>query len=279
MLEKQKLEIGNNSTGIQVNGDYIAAPSYTDIKAIFMDLFQLNFPKVQEIAAKTATERVNNLLDRMKESFDKHKNEIDIKKFEDPFMQYEMQSMAMNVAKRGDKSNTELLTELLCTVASKNCPELIELISSEAMRVVPLLSKRHLDYLSLEILILEAGIGVQNAPTANMHIGTTLGHLSSIDSLTVGDLQYLACTRVIEQRGITYTGIVPSILKEVPELKGKQSAEVKKYCVENNLKNICRLMDLLEKCYIGHHQLLAIGRLIGWLNLGKYSGVDIKTLF
>lgn len=104
MLEKQKQQIGNNSTGIQVQRDLVLGPNYTDIRAIFLDLFQLNFPKVQEIASKTADERVEKLLEELEYSFRKHKDVIDAEKFTDPSLQYEMQSIAINVARRGEKS-------------------------------------------------------------------------------------------------------------------------------------------------------------------------------
>lgn len=279
MLERQKQEVGNNSTGIQVQGDYIATTSYTDLRAIFMDLFQLNFPKVQEIAANIANERVDKLLEELKESFEKHKTEIDANKFVDPSLQYEMQSMAINVARRGDKSNMKLLTELLCTVASKDCPELIELISSEALRVVPMLSKKHLDYLSLEILVNEATMGNQSAFNINISLQATLAHICDAERLTIGDLQYIACTGAIETRGILYTGIVPHILKEVPDFKDKKPDEIKSYCSSYHLENINKIMELVDKCMIGRYQLMAIGRLIGWLNLSRFSSVDVKKLF
>lgn len=279
MLEKQKQEIGNNSTGVQVQGDLVVGSSYTDIRAIFLDLFQLNFPKVQEIASKTANERIEKLLEELKDSFEKHKSDIDTEKFADPSLQYEMQSMAINVARRGDKSNMKLLTELLCTVASKNCPELIELISSESLKIVPMLSKKHIDYLSLEVLTNEASIGNQSALNTNISLQFTLAHISDTETVTAGDIQYIACTGAIETRGIIHTGIVPSILKEVPELKGKKADEIKKYCTDNNLQSILKLMELIEKCAIGRYQLMAIGRLIGWLNLSRFSSVDVKTLF
>lgn len=279
MLEKQKLEVGNNSTGIQVQGDYIGGPSYKDIRAIFMDLFQLNFPKIQEVAANIANERVERLLEQLKESFEKHKDEIDAKKFEDPSLQFEMQAMAINVARRGEKSNISLLTELLCTIATNDCPELIELISSEALRVVPMLSKRHLDYLSLEILSNEANIEEPNVQHTNNLLGRMFKDIFESEKITFGDLQYIACTGAIETRVIIHTGIVPSILKGVSELKDKNADEIKKYCEENNYKNISKLMELIEKCQIGKYQLMAIGRLIGWLNISRFSSIDVKNLF
>ena len=137
MFENQKQDVGTNSTAIQVNGDLTITP-YQEIKAIFLDLFELNFPKVQQIASKIAQERIDKLLIELEKSFSKHKDSIDKEKFTEPSVQFEMQAIAIDVARRGEKSNIELLCELLSTILSKDCPELIELISSEARRVLPM---------------------------------------------------------------------------------------------------------------------------------------------
>lgn len=279
MLEDQKQQIGNNSTGIQVQGDLVFGTNYNEIKSIFLDLFQLNYPKLQDIAEKTAKDRVYKLLDELNVSFEKHKNEIDIDKFADPCIQYEMQSMAINVARRGDKSNMKILTELLCTVASKDCPELIELISSESLRIVPILSKKHIDYLSLQVLVNEVSIGSQSAAITNHSLSNALLHISDTEKITAGDIQYIACIGALETRSIIFTEITPTILKDVHEFKEKGIEDIKIYCSENNLESILKLIKLIDKCFIGHYQLMAIGRLIGWLNLSRFSNIDVKTLF
>lgn len=278
MLEKQKQEVGNNSTAIQVQGDYHGS-SYTEIREIFLDLFRLNFPKVKEIAARKAQERIDAMLDKLKQSFEKHKDNIDSSKFTEPAIQYEMQAIAVDVARRGEKSNIELLCELLSTVLSKDCPELIELISAEARRVLPMLSKRHIAYLSLEVLVNEASVANINTQALNSTLGVTLSHISDANNITPGDLQYIACTGAIETRVIMSIGIVPSIIKSVDELKDKKLDELKALCDENGFLNIKQLFAVMEKCGVGRFQLMAVGRLIGWLNLSQYSSVDIKTLF
>jgi len=278
MLEKQKQDVGDNSTAIQVQGDYHGS-SYTEIREIFLDLFQLNFPKIQEMAAQKAQERIDAMLEQLKQSFEKHKNDIDSSKFTEPAIQYEMQAMAIDVARRGEKSNVELLCELLSTVLSKDCPELIELISGEARRVLPMLSKSHIAYLSLEILVNEASVASIPAEDLNATLGETLNHISEANNITPGDLQYIACTGAIETRGIIHTGIIPSVVKSVDELKDKKIDELKALCDERGLLNIKELLAVTEKCGVGRFQLMAVGRLIGWLNLSQYSSVDVKSLF
>lgn len=260
MFEKQTQEVGNNSSAVQVNGDFIVTP-YTELKAIFLDLFELNFPKIQEVAAKKAQERIDELLEQLKISLEKHKTSIDSDKFTEPAIQYEMQGIAIDVARRGEKSNIEMLCELLCTISSKDCPELVELIAGESRRVLPMLSNKHLSYLSLEILVNEASYQNPTELSINQNLLDLNTHIESAINLTNGDLQYLNCIGCIASKGIRVVGIVPNFIKEVNSLKDKKLEELSAYCAANNLKNINTFLDIMNKCQIGVFNLTATGRL------------------
>ena len=278
MLEKQKQEVGNNSLAIQAEGNVTVTP-YLELKAIFLDLFDLNFPKIQQLAKETADKRVECLLDEMKTSFEKHKNEIDKAKFAEPGMQYEMQAMAIDVARKGDKSNLDLLCELFCTMMSKDCPELIELIASEARRILPMLSKKHVSYLSLEIMVKEASFQLPIIQDVDKALSQTLNHIHESANITYSDLQYITCAGAIVRKGITHVGVVPNFIKDIPELKVKNADQLRQYADQHRLVNIIKIFDLIKTCHIGNYDLTAVGRLIGWLNLSKYGQIDIKQLF
>lgn len=278
MLEKQKQEVGNHSTAIQVQGDYHGL-SYAEIKEIFLDLFQLNFPKVQEIADQTARGRVDVMLEQLKQSFEKHKDDIDSAKFTEPAIQYEMQAMVIDVARRGEKSNIDLLCELLITVLSKDCPELLELISIEARRVLPMLTKAHIAYLSFAVIINETSLGSIPVEELNADLREILNHISDVSNNKSGDLQYMACTGVIQTRGIFVTGIIRHFFRKNDELKDKNTDELNALCDDRELFNIKQMIAFAEECDFGGFELMAVGRLIGWLNLSKYSGDDVKSLF
>lgn len=278
MLERQRQDVGNGSLAIQAQGNVTVTP-YSELRVIFLDLFELNFPKIQQVAKEAADERVQCLLEEMKSSFERHKNEIDPKKFSEPGMQYEMQAMAVDVARRGDKSNVELLSELFCTMMSKDCPELIELIASEARRILPMLSKNHVSYLSLEIMVNEASLQSASIQGIDMVLGQTLNHIEEAGSISSGDLQYIACAGAIVRKGIVHVGVVPTFIKELSELKGKNADQLREYANQQGLVNIPRILDLIETCHIGNFDLTAVGRLVGWLNISKFGQIDIKQLF
>lgn len=142
-----------------------------------------------------------------------------------------------------------------------------------------MLSKKHIDYLSLMVLSSNASMGNNSAVQINLILRSTLIHISDSETVIFGDVQYVACKGAIESRGISHKGLIPSILKEAPEFEGKKLDEIKTYSSDNNLESILKLIVLIEKCYVEHFKLMAIGKLIGWLNLSKFSNVDIKKLF
>ena len=152
MNEKQKQTVGNGSNAIQVNGDLVLAPNYDQVKSMFLDLFELNFPKIQAIAKNEAETRVNMLLKSVEKSFEKHKDLIDSKKFYDPGIQYEMQEMSKSVARLGSRSNFELLSEVFASKLHSDCSEIMELVSAEALRVIPQLTKMHITLLSVMVV-------------------------------------------------------------------------------------------------------------------------------
>ena len=278
-MNKQNQEVGDKSTAIQVAGNVYVGHNYEEIKKIFLDLFELNFPRVQQQAKEIATQRVNDFLEELRKSFNKNKEAIDQSKFIDPGIQYEMQQMAVDVARRGNKSNMELLSELLCTITSSNCPELIELIASETRKIIPMLSKKHLSYLSFEILFLEGEFAGKTLEEINTSLKDIINHLDGLENIGGGDISYLFSNGCIKARGIRVTGIVPSIVKSIKEYEKIDLPKLKIVLQEKGLSNIETFITLSEKLGIGTYYPSAYGRLIGWLNLGKYSGVDPKQLF
>lgn len=269
MFEKQKQEIGDHSTGVQVQGDLFVGTSYTDIRAIFLDLFQLNFPKIQEIASKTAIERVERLLTEIKISFEENKDEIDIKKFEDPSLQYEMQLMLINAARRGEKSNLKLLAELLCVIASKNCSDLDELIASEALKAVPLLNNNHIQFLSFMSFI-----NIKKKSYTEKEFSDLENDIKDLEFdkpiyLSKKDYSYLISLGLISHRGTTIRNSLPPILTQNKLSKKFTLEKLIFHSQQNNLVQFIQFLNLLEPTGFGIYNLQETGNLIGTIKLSN----------
>lgn len=221
-------------------------------------MFELNFPKTQQVAKETADKRVEAMLDALQKSFAKQKEQLDPRKFEEPAMQFEMQAMAIDAAREGEKSNVDLLCELFCTMKQKDCPELIELIAAEARKVLPNLSPKHVSYLSLEVLVNEVALTAPNLLTVNHTVAQTLNHISNCSQVTQSDLRYISVSGAIVARGITHIGVTPSFINAIPELKGKKLEEIIEFSKKHDLNSFVQLQDLITKLHIGNFQLTAV---------------------
>ncbi len=279
MNEKQNQKVGDNSTAIQVNGDYHAGLPYDQVKSIFMDLFELNFPRIQTLAKAEADKRVQELLNNLRQSMEAKQSNIDVLKFTDPGIQIEMQQMITSVACRGNKSNIDLLSELFTTIIEKDCPEIIEQIAGETLKIIPLLGKKQLDALSVMILTFEASVEIITIEQAENVFRDTMPFIRHAEYITSGDLSYLVCVNCISRKSITHVNVVPNIIRCIPGMDKTGIEEVINQSKQKRLLNILSFTEYMGKCQIGRFDLSPVGKLIGWLNIQSISKIDIKTLF
>ena len=62
MADKLKQEVAKNALAVQAGRDVNVGMSFTEVERVFTILFENNFPKLQEIAARTAEENVTKIL-------------------------------------------------------------------------------------------------------------------------------------------------------------------------------------------------------------------------
>lgn len=295
MLEKQKQIVGNGSTAIQVNGDYYGQPSYSDIKKIFEDLLQSNFPKLQDIANSEVDKRIKELFIQLREVISDRKNNIDPTKLYDPDIQYQMCALVVNVARKGKKSNIEYLTELFCTILSKDCPDILESVAGETLHILPKIQTKHISYLSFDVLVKEVKFPNHSICDIDKTLYEINEHISECEKITQSDIRYLSLVGFIN---ITSTGLhcPPSFIGKLDLLENlKYPVRDQRYqkfnvaferleqiCIDNEFNNLVTFMQRMKvpgSSCSGNHQLTMAGSLIGWMNIKKYFNVDVKKIF
>ena len=150
MLEKQRIETGDNSTTVMAGRDvnhFNNGITYMEAKAICNDLFQLNLYKLKEaaetIATKRAEELINGFLQKLEE-----RGLIKPEVFQDPDMQYTLVNAQIAYAKSGDKDVEDLLITLLIERVNQHEDDLSKIILNESLNVINLLTKEHLNILA-----------------------------------------------------------------------------------------------------------------------------------
>lgn len=150
MLEKQRIETGDNSTTVMAGRDvnhFNNGITYMEAKAICNDLLQLNLYKLKEaaetIAIKRAEELINGFLQKLEE-----RGLIKPEVFQDPDMQYTLVNAQIAYAKSGDKDVEDLLITLLIERVNQHEDDLSKIILNESLNVINLLTKEHLNILA-----------------------------------------------------------------------------------------------------------------------------------
>ena len=258
----------------------------------FLDLFDLNFPKIQKIAQEKAKENVNLLLEEFQIAFEANKKNIDTDRFEEPEIQYQMQCMTIDVARKGDKSNIELLSELMVTLVSKNTTEMLELIALEARKIVPLLSKKHIAFLKIFILYNEVILDDNTTKNdLNVFFGGFVNDMNLLNNISISEIEYIFQMKCIEKKKMISVQSInredntvriepPRLFNNIDSYNAvKNDSEAISYAKENNHNNIEKFMMIARYIHVNDYELTIIGRLIGWLSFGKQENVDINNLF
>jgi len=276
----QRQSVGDGSTAIQVAGDYHATP-YTEVRAIFEDLLELNFPRIQSAAEIAAKSNFAELLEELRHAIEKRHDQIDKTKLQDPDIQYQIQELVVYAARKGSKSNPELLCELLAEVLSSNTSELFDLVAEDARRALPRLAKRHIALLAFSCFSEDLEITATDPDGLSHALEDVIPHLESASDNTLDDLRYLYSLGVASERGIVHVGLIPRCIQSQGELSGKNVEQLREICKEHgeSLANISRLLDLTDACLLGRFLNTSTGKLIGCIYFSRISRLDIRGIF
>ena len=88
MADKLKQEVAENALAVQAGRDVNVGMSFAEVERVFTILFENNYPKLQEIAARTAEENVTKFVGELKEAFVRNSDKIDMSKIAEPDVQY-----------------------------------------------------------------------------------------------------------------------------------------------------------------------------------------------
>ncbi|MBJ6141770.1 LPO_1073/Vpar_1526 family protein [Hymenobacter sp. BT559] len=175
--------------------------SYADTKQIALDLWKDNAVKLSQEAAQTALARVNEFLD----SYLFKLNEINPELFntlKEPSIQMALFNAQRDYAKANDKDLGNLLVQLLIERASNQERTLLQLTLDESLLTAPKLTQKHLDILTLIILLKRSPFDTSEEGTLNTIINI-IGTLSSRISSNSQDVWHLVyCNCLVQHVGI-----------------------------------------------------------------------------
>jgi hypothetical protein len=116
-----------------------------------MQLFSENMVKLQNVAAKTACERAQELTSDFNHKLLLQEQKINriTKRLAEPDMQLAFFEAQKGYAKTGDKNKLDLLTDLLIDKGEEKKNSLKDHLINEAIEIIPKLTSQQIDFLSL----------------------------------------------------------------------------------------------------------------------------------
>jgi hypothetical protein len=153
LRNKQEQHGGDYSTNVQAGNDVNLQQnnyglSYSEVKEVALDVFEMNFSKLslaaQEVAKERAEEITNAFLNQLQE---KAPEALDTMK--EPDMQYALLMAQKEYARTGDKNLSEVLVDILVERSKIQERSLMQVVLNESLEVVPKLTNGQLNILSL----------------------------------------------------------------------------------------------------------------------------------
>ena len=152
MGDKQDQSVGAESTAIQVGGDLTVVQnqglSLSDVEQICLLIFEKNFPTLLEKAVEAAKNNVQEFAKSLKAEIGKKSKKINLAQFADPDVQAAICDAVQATARKGEKANPAVLVDLITERVSFSKNDYKNIVISEAITVVPKLTKSQIGYLS-----------------------------------------------------------------------------------------------------------------------------------
>ena len=168
--------------------------SYTEVRDLFHDLLELNFPKFSsKLALDLANNNANEFIDLLFKKLQENKDKIDIKRFEDPDILVDLNAANTGAARKGKQANIDLLSQLVTESVNENSNDTTSLMISEVIKVVPNLNKNQFELLSL-LNFMKNTLSLSDTPLKLLELKFQFIHdnLTSLDLIKPTEKEILA---------------------------------------------------------------------------------------
>jgi len=260
-------QFNNAGKGVQINQ---VGLDYVQARQLFIDLLDLNFPRLKAAAEEIARARVEELRDRFFHMGQSNLASEDLGSFADPDAQFIL-TQAVETAARSASSNTRSILALLLNRRIKNTAfERRKLIYNAAIQTVSKLTANHIRILSLHFLLYDylRVLEIQSWKDLDYYYNKKVFPLLEFENNYVDftHLAYSGCCSLETSFGPTsYAQITKNRFRFLfPQLTGSRGGE-QEYIeseMKTNLQLGSTLIELWSNSYIWALNLTAVGYVI-----------------
>lgn len=277
MLGKnQDQNVAENSTAIQATGNVTVnnGLSVAEVKELCLLFLRDNFPALREEALREAEVNVRAFAQELEDKIAQNAQYITLDKFKDPDVQAAINDAVQASARRGKKANTNVLVDLISERASISDNDFKDIVLSEAVLVVPKLTKEQISYLSFVHYMTHCGRhGIQHVSQLEHSSMMALNAVSAGFGLSDSQKRHIqfagTCSIVSMMHIDIYDGWINSLFKSLGYTdKEKFKADVAQFSPSTK-----RLLEEFDKDSKGGQvNLTSVGQAIVIANLSKSLG-------
>lgn len=189
MQVKQEAKTGENSTIIQVNGDFNQGLTGEDVRRISSEVMRRELGILASEARQLFEERVEQLTSRLIEAVSQ-KGHLLFRRFNEPAIQLALHAVYCEYGKSGDETLGEGLVELLLERLEAKEGDREQLSLDEALVLLPKLTKRQVDFLAF-FCFTQAHKNLTPDDLMVKVIDIMAGVIPSVSELDYRDISYL----------------------------------------------------------------------------------------
>ncbi|MFT8710104.1 MAG: LPO_1073/Vpar_1526 family protein [Sporolactobacillus sp.] len=269
------IESGDESTNIQtrdnaqIHQTINQGLSYSDVRTMIMDVFKANFYDLGENAAEVAKARAEELVNDFLSKLQQHPETI-LENTKDPDLRYAIFEAQEGFARRGEKETADMLVDILIkrTLASEK--PLLKLVLDEAIKVIPKLTVRQMDILSLIFAIRYINYSAPVPPFANYYNFVLRPFVHDfgipISNAFYQHLQYAGCISI----SIGSSKFLPNIKGKFGDIQSvPEPIFIERLYAFPGIENIHKGWDQTSVC---HSTLTSVGIAIAYSNLQRLLG-------
>ena len=276
--DKQNQNVEAEGTAIQAGGDVTVTQnkglSVDEVKELCLLFLRDNFPSLRDEAIRAAEANVQKFAASLEQKIVEKSGEIVFEKFTDPDVQAAINDAVQASARKGEKANPSVLVDLIAERASASANDFKDIVISEAVTVVPKITKPQIAYLSFIHYMTHVGVqGLQHLSHLEPYSQRALAAVSmgfNLSAAQISHIQYAGTCSIASIMSVDiYNGWMTQLYKYFgyTELE-KFKTDLTKFSPSSKI-----LLDTFDKeAKSGQVTLTSVGQAIAIANLSTTLG-------
>lgn len=257
-MDKMVSKVDENSISLQIAGN-VNFTSYSEIKCIFNDLFNLNFPKLVHEAAEEALSNLEYFLNTFLQKIKEDERELIQDSLKDPNSQYLLNACIKQSARFGKKANIEILSEALKQTLLSNNDALTNIFEL-ALEIIPQLHKNELLAILVSFYIHVLSFREDNPNILEIMISHSMNNYICFGNVTQNQLMHLVSLGIYAFNPFAGDTGISFIKRKYPN-----NPTLIELIRQNKLPTLKFLVDYYDTNGLVHYHPLPVANVIGFL--------------